>query len=257
MEELYETKNHKKIISLVLSAFMLIGMTNTLVSAKTTTSTDVDGDLSISEGAKPYVQTAEDLQLVNAKLKNLDARSTSTAVRSTASAASDAPLMIRKLDVIVFKQTETYWCGPATVKQVLHYINGSSLSQKTYANKDNLNTTTSGTNMVNIDGVLNKYQTRNRYVYSQFANYDEWHTRVRYDMVYGIPTVIDINSIGNSNWKYSTEGHFLCISGYDNSSGTLYNYVADPHYTYPGTYKYKASVVYAVNRAHFRSAVIF
>lgn len=55
------------------------------------------------------------------------------------------------------------------------------------------------------------------------------HFVVKYDMSHYDPTVIDINSDG-LDWKYSTTGHFMCISGYDNTGSTTYAYVADPHY---------------------------
>lgn len=79
---------------------------------------------------------------------------------------------------------------------------------------------------------------------------------VKYDMNNNYPTVIDINSTGEK-WKYKTEGHFMCISGYDNTGSTTYAYVADPHYKYAGTYRYEAEQVYNVNNNHWRHAVIW
>lgn len=37
------------------------------------------------------------------------------------------------INVQEFRQEEDYYCGPATVKQVLNYITGSSLEQADYA----------------------------------------------------------------------------------------------------------------------------
>ncbi len=238
----------QKLLALILSAVVFTAFTGVTVFAETSPSTDVDGDLSINEGAKPYIASAKDNQLVQEKLSKVN-----SSIRANSVSGSDNWYCI--LPVTVFKQTNNYYCGPATTKQVLHYINGTSLSQSTYAGE--LGTTQNGTTMTKIDDVLNKHQTRNRYTYSEFNSYSEWEQRVQYGMIYLSPPVIDINSQNNSHWRYTTSGHYMCISGYTTESDKTYTRVADPHYIYAGTYKYEASVVYAVNKAHWRHAIIF
>lgn len=39
------------------------------------------------------------------------------------------------IEVPVFGQEINYYCGPATVKKIIHYIKGSSSSQSFYAGK--------------------------------------------------------------------------------------------------------------------------
>lgn len=160
------------------------------------------------------------------------------------------------LDVPVFKQENNYYCGPATVKQVLHFLNGSSLSQKTYASE--LGTTTSGTNMVNIPDVLNEHRQNDgpSYSYREFDEFKNWYPHVALDIMNERPVIIDITST-KDNWLYATSGHFMCISGYDDSTSTKYAWVTDPHPKHYGTYKYKAEEVYTVNRAHWRHAMIW
>lgn len=256
-QNLKKNQLKKKLLSLVLSTIILTSLTNTAALASTTSSTDVNGDLSISEGAKPYVTSAKDTELVQKKLELLDSSTKASSASMKASSASSSDIFYKYMNVTLFKQKNNYYCGPATVKQVLHFIKGTSLSQDAYANSDNLNTTTNGTDMTRIPKVLNKNQSRNLYVCSEFSNYSDWDQRVRYSMIHISPAVIDINSSNSSQWKYKTSGHFMCISGYDNSSGTTYVEVTDPHYTKAGIYKYKASVVYEVNRAHWRSAILY
>lgn len=62
-----------------------------------------------------------------------------------------------------FKQQNGYYCGPATVKQVLHYINNVSSTQDTYASE--LGTTSAGTDMTGIPGVLNSHISGYEYNY--------------------------------------------------------------------------------------------
>ena len=52
------------------------------------------------------------------------------------------------MDVPGYKQETTYYCGPATLKQTMQYINKRSLPQSAYASA--LGTTTAGTDGMNI-----------------------------------------------------------------------------------------------------------
>lgn len=160
----------------------------------------------------------------------------------------------KQLAVTVFKQANSYYCGPATVKEVLNYMLGTSKTQDQYAS--DLGTTTDGTTMTNIPDVLNKYQSSCYYIYTEISSMSEWSSDVSFDINLNHPVVIDIKST-TSNWPYATSGHYMCISGYDNSGSTAYAWVADPHPTYYGTYKYTAEKVYTVNMAHFRHAIVW
>ena len=159
------------------------------------------------------------------------------------------------MDVPVYTQINGYYCGPATVKEVLQYYNGTSSSQKTYAKE--LGTTKDGTDMTKIPDVLNNHENKNNYLYNQFDSWSDWDRYVKFDMENNYPTVIDINSSKCKFWRYKTTGHYMCISGYDDSGSTTYAYVADPHNRYSGTYEYNADYVYEVNNDHWRHAVIW
>nr|WP_258074456.1 C39 family peptidase [Brevibacillus laterosporus] len=97
------------------------------------------------------------------------------------------------IGVKVFEQETNYWCGPATVKQVLHYINGNSKSQKSYAKK--LGTTTDGTDFSVIDNVLNDNQNKNKYVYTthDFDQKYKFLDKIEYGVEHDYPVVIDLS----------------------------------------------------------------
>ena len=59
----------------------------------------------------------------------------------------------RNLGIQYFTQERGYYCGPASVKEVLHFLNGSSLSQSTYAS--NMGTNSSGTMVYRVRNELN------------------------------------------------------------------------------------------------------
>jgi hypothetical protein len=113
-----------------------------------------------------------------------------------------------------------------------------------------------GTTMTNIPGVLNNHQSNNMFVYYSFNSFDEWYPRVGLDIRIGNPVVIDIIST-TSNWLYTTSGHYMCISGYDDATSTKFAWVTDPHPTYYGTYIRTADEVYTVNNAHWRHAIVW
>lgn len=96
----------------------------------------------------------------------------------------------KTLAVPSYKQETNYWCGPATVKQVLGFLNSSSSSQSTYATA--LGTTKDGTDFTKIDDVLNKYQSKNNYVYASIGDYGSWSNKIDYSLNKNYPAVLDL-----------------------------------------------------------------
>lgn len=152
----------------------------------------VDGDLSPEEGAKPYKPSKKDIEMLEKKsleLKSLESKSGKNSLAS----------INQILNVPVFRQINGYYCGPATVKQVLHYLNGWSLSQEEYGAM--LGTTSAGTNMTDIPRVLNANQSKAYYMYQEINNFTDWYVRVDFDITRGNPVIIDIKATQADKWK--------------------------------------------------------
>lgn len=77
---------------------------------------------------------------------------------------------VNKLSVTNYRQDNDYYCGPANVKQVVQYLNGSSASQSTYASYMGTNST-DGTYVYAIRNALNNY-TSQSYSYVLGSNYN-------------------------------------------------------------------------------------
>lgn len=202
----------------------------------------VDGDLTYEEGAVDYI-SAEMRQRETEKLQALRKMRTSY------------PSAI-KMSITAFKQDTEYYCGPATVKQVVHRINGSSLSQKAYA--ELLSTTTDGTNMTLIPDVVNTCIDEQYYVYSSIGTQDEWMEKIRSGIYNDRPAILDINTEDlhkQNKFPYPTKGHFVNTCGYSDTENVVY--ITDPHYEYTGTYEYPQDILYSANSAHFRKAIIW
>lgn len=168
----------------------------------------------------------------------------------------------RTCKVPVFEQINGYYCGPATLKQVIHFINGSSLSQSQYATK--LGTTTAGTDMTVIRTVLNEEISGLSYKYYTFSSFDSWFIRVRASIDYNFPAILDIDTRHVSAFPYNSSGHYVNVSGYDvyrDMQGPEYDThlvrITDPWGPGLGNRWYESNDLYTANSNHWRSAIIW
>ena len=197
-----------------------------------------------------YVETAEDAALKKMKDKDMARMKLLRA---------DPDNVYYTLSVPVFEQINGYYCGPATVKQVIHYFNGSSSSQGTYATA--LGTTASGTTMTNIPGVVNAaIGSKWTYVYDSIGTKSNWAEKIIYNTSMSKPVILDITTNNVSAFPYNSAGHFVNTSGVDYrvlSSGTSQKIrITDPYGPGLGNIWYNEADLYKANSDHFRQAFI-
>lgn len=159
--------------------------------------------------------------------------------------------------VPVFEQINSYYCGPATVKQVLDYINGYSSSQSSYAGR--LGTTTSGTDMTAIPPIINSDIGRNWYIYTTFRSFSQWFNCVQSSINSDYPAILDIDTRYVRAFPYNSSGHFVNVSGYDIYDDLNIHDVriTDPWGPGLGNRWYESYDVYNANSDHWRSAIIW
>ncbi|WP_059171973.1 C39 family peptidase [Bacillus sp. FJAT-27445] len=164
------------------------------------------------------------------------------------------------LSVPSYQQETSYWCGPATVKQVLQYLTGTSKTQSNYASE--LGTTRDGTDFTRIDDILNKYQNMNTYVYASIGDYASWTSKTNYGIQNNYPAVLDLKITSQYMPKYTTpvEGHILNVSGYDSRTSPVQMRLTDPfdqggRGVTLGNVWHPHRGVYDANNAHFRQAL--
>lgn len=212
-----------------------------------TTIAFADGDLTYEEGAQPYVETAKDLDVKEERGRELLLR-------------YDPDNVYYILSVPVYEQINSWYCGPATVKQVVQYLKGSSKTQAQYAQA--LGTTTSGTDLNNIPEVLNS-EIGSRWPYATFSigSYGNWTDKIVYCASRGIPVVLNINTTSVPAIPYNSSGHFVNTSGVDFriiSSGTRSKVrITDPWGPGLGNIWYNASDLYAANNNHWLKKFIW
>lgn len=228
-------KGFKNIITLTVLICMCLSNINLAFAAEF-----INGDLSIEEGAIPYKATLEDQKILKQKMDAI-------------LPLSDPEGVTKTISVPVFEQQNSYYCGPATVKQVVHFLNGSSNNQNYYANL--LGTTTAGTDMTVIDDVLRDL-TGEYYVYSSIGTSAQWRSKVYHSIDASMPAVLDINTVNNSAFPYNSDGHFVNTSGYDTKIGDRVR-ITDPYGPGLGNRWYDAVALYNANNAHWRKAIIW
>jgi len=124
----------------------------------------------------PDIPTDKQVKAKEEKKKLAEEYAENLKTRNSGGVSTMALGELKTISVTGFEQERNYWCGPATTKQVLHFLNGSSQTQTYYAGK--LGTTTDGTDFSLIDDVLNNHQTKNTYVYSDYDSTEflSWKT---------------------------------------------------------------------------------
>lgn len=167
----------------------------------------------------------------------------------------------KTLSVPVFEQENGYYCGPATLKAVVHYYKGVSEDQQTYASSAYLNTDTyQATGYQEMRDCLNSYGKSNAYVssYNNLPSIGIWFSQVEYNMVHEEPIVMPIKTVGISEFPYDTYGHYLAISAINSKYSVPAEVrLVDPHYDYSGTTWYDYDVVYEANSIHEHSLYIY
>lgn len=235
----------KKSIVMFMAALMILG---TKLEANASVLYDsVDGDLSYEEGGTEVYLTAEE-QEWNA-IKDEWVRETEGLFNGRSSQGINVSLVMEHVD-----QKYDYYCGPATVKQTLCYF-GKRLTQDECARQ--LKTTTDGTIMANIPGVINAnvslatgYSMRSIGTKSNYIN--EIYTALSRNR----PVIIDIKAFEGDGWAFETKGHFLNIAGLRSDATKNEMMAVDPNTSQTSRW-YATDIVYKVNSQNPNQAFIW
>lgn len=166
-------------------------------------------------------------------------------------------------NVPYFRQQNRYYCGPATTKQTLHYITGSSPTQDTLANA--LGTTSQGTDGTRIVTYLNNNLPSSVYfIETPYTPKSMAVTTYRSLCVTNTPPILRVNVTSDQvssshpvDWYYTTDGHFMNISGQYTVNGHIVYEVTDPYIEYKsssitnGKYRIRANAVFDSTMQHF------
>lgn len=237
----------KRIFAILIAATVLIG---TQVEANASMIyAFVDGDLLLDEEEvieSPYSEEIKEWDTI----KDEWLRETEKLCNTRSSQG-----IYENLNVPHFNQENGHYCGPATVKQTIHYLKGSSLTQDKYAEK--LHTTTDGSVMENIPSVINS-QVSLAVGYSKrsIGSKSNYRSSIYTALTQNRPVIIDIKGYQSDGWRYDTNGHYLNIAGITSNATTDVIKVVDPNDD-KASRMYEFDVVYKVNNQHPKQAFIW
>lgn len=162
------------------------------------------------------------------------------------------------ISVPYFKQETNYWCGPATTKQSIHFINASSSSQATIAQA--IGTTTAGSDLLSQVNYLNKNQSRNAYMIVNSPSEALIKSIAEYAVRKPAPAIGRLKIAKGGNWAYSSAGHFLNVSGYSSYGSSIR--VTDPYIGWitpssTGSYFVTSAEFHTATKNHFANQISY
>lgn len=165
-----------------------------------------------------------------------------------------------------FKQETSYWCGPATGKQVVHFHNGTSASQATIAAAMGT-TSSSGTEWTAVRDYVNAKQNKCFYVSVTPATKQRMEEYVLSSVsTFNSPPILQLKFTGSlqnpTPWEYSTGGHYV-------NAHTIYEYsvnkpigITDPYIqrikpSSLGYYTVDSIHVWNATQAHWKKHLMY
>lgn len=227
----------KRIIALFVSVMMLANL-NLSIYASSTSSTSPygGGELTEYKTMDDYiaeVQARTDLSS-DQKNKAIEHYNKLKLLQNGSLKSSRSFSPYKFLSVTTFNQETYYYCGPATLKQTTHYLNGYSSSQSIIANAVGT-TSSNGTEASEMVSYLNEKTTHPYASLWWYANQTAFENTIVSTINEEIPVVLHMSSsrsdVGDGKWPYTTSGHYMNIHAYSSGGTTLY--VTDP-FAYEG-----------------------
>ena len=171
--------------------------------------------------------------------------------------------VFRTINVPIFQQERVYWCGPATARQVMHFLTGSAREQAYFTNA--LGTRQGiGSDVHDVGTIINRRVSWAGYL-NTHANrgIEHWANSIRFSIDRGVPAILTIRTTGVAAFPYNSKGHIVNVSGYELPAEGVRDWhpaswawirIADPHHGVGlGNRWYTAADLFhahATNRTH-------
>lgn len=200
-------KMQKSIIALLLCTFLTI----TFPCYANTEESEINEYILLNQGT-PYdvAKNEENLKKKKQFLKEI------SELRASEISPMSSYMPAKIMGLPCFAQEKIYYCGPANVKQVIQFYNGTSASQATYASS--MGTTSSGTVVANMVNELNKRQSKFTYCFEYVSNsslpVNEFMDAVE-DLTYvNMPMILHALPKYLPLYNGKGKGHYLTVEGY-------------------------------------------
>lgn len=138
-----------------------------------------------------------------------------------------------RINVPYFLQERSYWCGPATTREILGYIVATPASQTTLAG--DLGTTTDGTWFPMVRNVLNQRKPNQQggpWILDKIEDHGDLISRMDYNAINNIPGALHVKLLTAffSYYNFDHDGHIMASDGVRRQkAGVYYGYYTDPY----------------------------
>lgn len=120
---------------------------------------------------------------------------------------------VTKLSMTNYRQDYYNYCGPASIKQVVQYLNGSSESQSTYANY--MGTNEDGTIVYYMTSALNHYTSKTyNYVLGTNYNISTFMSLITNRVSEHKPIILHAKTKTLDLYNKKDIGHYITVNGY-------------------------------------------
>ena len=217
----------KRIISLLLCISLCLGLVGITVYAE-----DAKKSIINNKDTTDYISPENQLtQFLSSKSLTNERVSAAIRKHNLGQSLANGTGVIRSvnnssntLDVPWFIQPNGYYCGPATVKQTIHFINGTSDTQANIAVA--LLTNEDGTDTNKMCTYLNNNTECYYEVLWWWANASAFSDMVISNTDDEVPIIGHVIISYAGDWPYTTGGHYINYNGYS-ENGEVFA-VTDP-----------------------------
>lgn len=200
----------KKVIISIASLVLCLGLSLPALA--------IDREIAAEDVFNIDTYSQEEYQEIIQQVPNFFTQEYQSKLESLLSKASPlAVIGYKTLSVTNYQQEDPNWCGPAVAKMIIKYVEGTTVSQSTLANK--MGTNSSGTVLGTMCDVLNDdYITGDEYVPMAL-----WQTgvvlanQIQYSINASNPVIAVCRTGVLPNYDKNIN-HYLCITGYDYSA---------------------------------------
>lgn len=206
----------------VIMALVLVALFNVSVYADAPSDANGDEPIAIEDGKQIFQGGGqrEGIPLPQQKPEDLARQAERLSVADEAFDVSGNGASARvtyTMNVPSYPQENSWYCGPAVVKQLVQYYRGVSSSQASYA--ANMGTTQrDGTMIGQMQAMLNRTCGGTQWDLAYSPSAARFYSMISYGAITSkIPAVLLLNTTNSWEFGYYVNGHYVNTSGYNNS----------------------------------------
>jgi len=260
----------KNIVSIMLTSSLVLGGAGSVFATEETSGPDGDSTIDMNveitleqqeDELLNEANTEEEIVLVEERFEEhaaLVKAAEATSMENNKISTLAANTASGSLSVPYYKQEKSYWCGPATTKQTIQLIKGSSSSQTSIASA--IGTTSAGSVLSSMVKYVNANQSKHKYLVINSPSESLIQSIAEYGVRNKAPAMGRLKIAKGGNWTYNSAGHYMNMSGYRNYGKEIR--VTDPYIGWVnassgGSYYVTSKEFHTATKNHFANQISY